>query len=67
MGTVSTNKGDFVFQSVDDVIKFVQAAAQEKGGIWISGEEWKSDVNAIIALSECAASIPGFLAFRMSV
>lgn len=30
MGTVSTNKGDFIFQSIDDTIKFVQTAAREK-------------------------------------
>lgn len=40
MGTVSTDKGDFVFQSIDDVIKFVQtAAAQEKSDLWISGDD----------------------------
>ena len=39
MGTVSTNKGDFIFQSTDDVLKFVQTVAQEKCDIWISGEQ----------------------------
>ena len=38
MGTVSTNKGDFIFQSIDDTIKFVQTAAREKSDIWISGD-----------------------------
>lgn len=38
MGTVSTNKEDFIFQSIDDTIKFVQTAAQEKSDIWISGD-----------------------------
>jgi len=37
---VSTKKGDFVFQSVDDVIDFInKMEAQEKGEIWISGEQ----------------------------
>ena len=39
MGTVSTQKGDFDFQSTDDVIEFVQTAAQEQGELWISGEQ----------------------------
>lgn len=39
MGTVSTNKGDFIFQSTEDVLKFVQTVAQEKSDIWISGEQ----------------------------
>lgn len=38
MGTVSTNKGDFVFQSADNVIKFVQAAAQEKAVYGLAGK-----------------------------
>lgn len=39
MGTVSTGKGDFIFQSVDDAIKFVQTAAREKSDLWISGDD----------------------------
>lgn len=107
MGIVSTNKGDFIFQSADDVLKFVQTAAQEKSDIWISGkqpypcisvcingkyaavnffqneagemwlsyndknqeevtfiaggEEWKPDVNAIIALNDVFLCIREFL------
>lgn len=36
MAIVSTNQGDFIFQSVDDVIEFVQTAAQKKADLWIS-------------------------------
>ncbi|MBS4785982.1 MAG: hypothetical protein KH009_07720 [Clostridiales bacterium] len=36
---VSTNNGDFIFQSADDVLEFVQTAALEKNDIWISGEQ----------------------------
>lgn len=39
MVTVSTNKGDFNFQSIDDVLEFIQSIAQEKSDIWISGEQ----------------------------
>ena len=39
MMVVSTDKGDFSFQSVDDVLKFIQTAAQENNEIWISGEQ----------------------------
>lgn len=39
MGIISTNKGDFIFRSADDAIKFVQAAPQEESDIWISGEQ----------------------------
>ena len=39
IGIVSTNRGDFTFQSADDVIKFVQEAEQENNDIWISGEQ----------------------------
>lgn len=39
MGIVSTNKGDFIFQSTDDVLKFVQTVGQEKNDIWISGKQ----------------------------
>lgn len=39
MGTISTKKGDFAFQSADDAIKLVQAVAQENSDIWISGEQ----------------------------
>lgn len=39
MGIISTNRGDFIFRSADDAIKFVQAAPQEESDIWISGEQ----------------------------
>lgn len=37
MGIISTNKGDFIFQSVEDAMEFVQTAAQKKGDLWVSG------------------------------
>lgn len=36
---VSTEKGDFSFPSADDVLKFVQTAAQESNEIWIRAEQ----------------------------
>ncbi|MCI8669449.1 MAG: hypothetical protein HFI34_08025 [Lachnospiraceae bacterium] len=39
IGIISTNKGEFSFQSEDDVIKFIQTAPQENNDIWISGEQ----------------------------
>ena len=39
IGIVSTNKGDFTFQSPEDAIKFIQTAAQEHIDMWISGEQ----------------------------
>lgn len=39
MGIVSTNRGDFTFQSADDVIEFIQTTAQECSDLWISGEQ----------------------------
>lgn len=39
MIVVSTDNGDFYFQSADDVLKFVQTAAQKNNEIWISGEQ----------------------------
>jgi len=39
MGIVSTNRGDFTFQSADDVIKFIRAAEQGNNDFWISGEQ----------------------------
>ena len=39
MGIISTNRGDFIFRSADDAIKFVQTAPQEESDIWISGEQ----------------------------
>lgn len=38
-GMISTSKGDLTFQSAEDVIKFIQAEAQENYDIWISGEQ----------------------------
>lgn len=39
VGVISTNRGDFTFQSADDVIEFIQTSAQENKDIWISGEQ----------------------------
>ena len=39
IGIISTNRGDFTFQSTDDVIKFIRTTAQENNDIWISGEQ----------------------------
>ena len=39
IGTVSTNRGDFTFQSADDVIEFIRTAAQDNNDIWVSGEQ----------------------------
>lgn len=39
IGIVSTNKGDFTFQSAEDAIKFIRTAAQEHNDMWISGEQ----------------------------
>lgn len=39
MIVVSTSKGDFSFQSADEVLKFVQTAAQENCEIWVSGRD----------------------------
>ena len=36
---VSTNRGDFTFQSADDAIKFIWRTAQKNSDIWISGEQ----------------------------
>ena len=107
IGIISTNKGDFTFQSADDIIKFIRIAPQENNDIWISGEppypciavcingeyaavnffqndagemwlsyndknqkevtfitegdEWKPDVDAIIALNDAFLCIREFL------
>ena len=34
MGIISTNRGDFIFRSADDAIKFVQAVPQEESDIY---------------------------------
>lgn len=39
IGIVSTNSGNFTFQSTDEVIKFIQTTAQENKDMWISGEQ----------------------------
>lgn len=39
VGIISTSKGDFTFQSAEDVIKFIRTEAQENNDIWISGEQ----------------------------
>ncbi|MBD5499144.1 MAG: hypothetical protein HDR11_15580 [Lachnospiraceae bacterium] len=38
-GTVSTYRGDYTFQSADDVINFIRTAAPENNDVWISGEQ----------------------------
>ena len=38
IGIISTNRGDFTFQSADDVIEFIRTGAQENSDIWINGE-----------------------------
>ncbi len=39
VGIVSTNRGDFTFQSANEVIEFIQKTSQENNDIWISGEQ----------------------------
>lgn len=39
MIVVSTDKGEFSFRSANDVLKFVQTAAQENSEIWVRGEK----------------------------
>lgn len=36
---VSTDKDNLSFQSVDDVLKFVQTSTQKNIELWISGEQ----------------------------
>jgi len=36
---ISTNRGDFTFQSTDDAIKFMRTATHENNDIWIGGEQ----------------------------
>ena len=38
IGIISTNRGDFTFQSADDIIEFIRTEAQKTSDIWISGE-----------------------------
>ena len=38
-GTISTYRGDYTFQSADDVINFIRTAAPENNDVWISGEQ----------------------------
>ncbi len=38
IGIISTDRGDFTFQSADDVIKFILTVEQENTDIWIRGE-----------------------------
>lgn len=104
---ISTNRGDFTFQSTDDAIEFMRTATQENNDIWIGreqpypciaicingeyaavnffqngmgemwlsyndknqqeitfiaeGDEWKPDVDAIIALNDALLCIREFL------
>lgn len=39
MIVVSTDTGDFSFQSVDDVLRFIQTSVQENIELWISGKQ----------------------------
>ncbi len=39
VGIVSTNRGDFTFQSANEAIEFIQKTSQENNDIWISGEQ----------------------------
>lgn len=39
IGIISTNKGDFTFQSAEDAIKFIRTVTQKNNDIWISGEQ----------------------------
>lgn len=39
MIVVSTNKGDFSFQSEDEVLEFIRTTAQENSEIWINGKD----------------------------
>lgn len=39
IGIVSTNSGNFTFQSTDEVIEFIRTTAQENKDMWISGEQ----------------------------
>ncbi len=39
IGIISTNRGDFTFQSTDDAIEFMRTVVQENNDIWISGEQ----------------------------
>ena len=75
IGIVSTNKGDFAFQSAENTIKFIRTAAQEHNDIWLSyndknqkevtfiadGSEWKPNADAVIALNDAFSCIRDFL------
>lgn len=39
IGIISTNNGDFIFQSTDEAIEFMRTETQENNDIWISGEQ----------------------------
>ena len=39
IGTISTYRGDYTFQSADDVINFIRTAVSENNDVWISGEQ----------------------------
>ena len=73
IGTISTYRGDYTFQSADDVINFIRTVASENK--WLSyndknqkedtfmagGDEWSPDVDAIIALNDAFSCIREFL------
>ena len=65
MITVSTDEGNHSFQSVDDVIKFLQTSAQENHEevtFMAAGEEWEPDANAVISLNSAFSCIREFCA-----
>jgi len=39
MGYITTNRGDFAFQSVDEAIQIIQTTVLDKDDFWVSGEE----------------------------
>ncbi len=54
MFLVSIDKGDFSFQTADDVLSFVQTAVQENSEIWIRGEQ-SNPYMAVCIIGEYAA------------
>lgn len=39
IGIISTNRGDFTFQSADDAIEFIRTTPQKTNDLWISGKQ----------------------------
>lgn len=48
MIVVSTDTGDFSFQSADDVLRFIQTSVQENIELWISGKQSIPDISVCI-------------------